>query len=482
MSAVIRNEFRVFNAKGFASAFSSGSNLYMGIARPYYWDLVGDTDVAPDLPANDIIGVDHDWSDMMQLKLVNPANISNGVFKEMWTPNTMYDTYRHDWNGTRASVYNGSNPYTATPADLSQAKYYVITPNYNIYICLQQKTIGGVVQPSTVNPDMGVAVGTNTGIVTTSDGYYWKYMGATSPSAVVSFMTDTYHPVKTITVAPGATDAYYPQWLNQTYSASFIKGIYTINVLSGGTGYNSGAAGTVAFPSAGITVTGDGNGIAGNVVFGVGGGVQQIIITNPGAGYTFFNMTITGGTGFTYDPIFTAPWGLGTDPVRDLNAYYAIVNNSLNSNEGGVFTVQSSYRKILLVANPTLYNSSTLATYATLDATTTLVLSGGGGPTGYTAGQVVTDSVTGAKGRVVDWNNTTGYLRIIRTYNENAGNAGASLAFQVGSIVSTGTGTISSIITPTVQPGSGSVVYAEYRTPITRSLGQSENITLVLEF
>lgn len=481
MTAIVRNEFRVLNVLSFINAFNTGSSLYLGIGRPYFWDLVSNTDIAPPVPENDIIGTDRDWEDMMHLKLVNPANISAGIFKELWTPNTIYDTYRHDWNGTRSSTYNGSNPYVPLPSDLSQAKYYVITSNYNIYICLKQSNIGGIPQPSTQNPETGTPIGTNTGIFKTSDGYLWKFVALTTPADFVKFSTDTYHPVETITVAPGVNDPYFTQWTNQSNSASFKQGVYVINVVSSGSGYNGGSAGIVSFPSAGISIVGNGINLSGTVTFGAGGTVQSIDITNPGSGYTFLSFNITGGNGFVSDPIFTSSWGLGADPIRDLSAYYAIVNNQLNSNEGGIFTVTNAYRKISLIANPTNYNSSTVSTAQTRDATISLVLSGGGGGNGYTPSEIVTDSATGAKGVVVDWNSTTGILRIIRTSNENFGVTGASSGFANGSTVQPGTGVISTIVTPTIQPGSGSIIYTEYRTPITRSSGQSENLTIVLE-
>lgn len=483
MTTLVRNAFRIYDVFSFMDIFNTGNgHLYLGIGRPYHWDLAQNTDIAPDLPTNDVIGTARDWEDMMHLKQITPANISAGVFREMWAPNTKYDAYRHDWNGTRASEYNGTNPFVATPKSLADAKYYVITASYSLYICLKQKIVNGVVQPSTMSPDTGVLIGSGTGMYQTSDGYVWKFIGITTPADIVKFMTDTFHPVETLDVAPGINDPYYSQWLNQVSSASFARGIYTINVSNGGSGYNGGSAGSISFPSASVTVTGNGTGLAGTITFGAGGSVTDITITNPGSGYTFMNMTITGGTGLVIDPIFTPAWGLGSNPVKDMSAYYAIVNCTLNSDEGGVFTVSNDYRKISLITNPTDYNSTARCTAQTRDATTTLVLSGGGGASGYLPDDVVTDSVTGAKGRVVDWNSTTGKLRIIRTSNENYGIAGASAAFTVGSTVLNGTGVITSIIAPTVQPGSGDIVYTEYRTPITRSTGQSENITIVLEF
>jgi hypothetical protein len=486
MTTTIRNEFRVSNVTNFISSLSNGNNLYLGISRPEYWNIASASDAAPSIPQNNCYGVASDWEEMMQMKLISPSSMSNGMFKEIWAPNTAYDTFRHDWNGTRASVYNGPNNFVGLPADLSQAKYYVITSAFNIYICLKQSVVGGVVQASTQNPDTGTPVGSNTGVYSTSDGYLWKFIAVTTPANVVSFSTNTYHPASTIITAPGSNDPYFPQWTNQLNSANFKQGVYVINVTAGGSGYNSGVSGTVSIGSGtagSVTILGNGINLVGTMTFGSGGTITNINITNPGSGYTYMSIAVTGGSGFTYDPIFTPSWGLGADPVQDLSAYYAIINSTLNSNEGP-FTVTNDYRKICLVYNPTTYSSSALATTQYLDATWTFQLQTGLAVGAYTSDEVVYDSATGAYGRVVDFNNTTGVLRIIRTSNENAGIAGASAGFAVGSTVAPGIGIIQTagIKTPTVQAGSGHIIYVEYRSPIARSLGQSENISLVVEF
>lgn len=480
MTAIVRNEFRVFNVKTFKEKFGTTQNLYVGIGKPYFWDLTQNTDVAPDLPLNTPIGTERDWEDLMHLKQVNPVDISFGVFKETWTPNTKYDAYRHDWDGTRSSVYNGVNPYSVQPADLSKAKYYVVTQNYNIYICLKQSKINGIVQPSTQNPETGVPVGVNTGIVKTLDGYYWKFIANTSQSNIVKFSTDTYHPVSTVTSGVGP---YADQWTSQQNSANLKRGVYVINVLNGGTwGFNGGNSGTIAFPSANIVVKGNGNGIAGTVTFGPSGYVQSIEVTNPGTGYTHLTMTIEGNNhDFTYEPIYSPAWGLGADPVYDLNAYNVIVNTVFNASEGGIFTTTNEYRKICLLANPFDYSTTNICTAQLRDATTTLTVAGTTGPSTFLPDQIITGTVSGAKARVVDWNSTTNKVRIIRTVNENYDQAGAGNSFTVGDGVASGV-SVTTVTPPTVQPYSGQLIYTEYRQPITRTTGQSENVIIVLEF
>jgi hypothetical protein len=509
MTAIVRNEFRVFNVSTFINNFNiTGNNLYLGIGRPEYWGVdssptsISDT---AEIPFNNIVGTDRDWEDMMHLKLVSPSYMSNGVFKEMWAPNTVYDAYRHDWGSSgftagAGTVYTGASPKVQSPTDLSQSKFYVITSAYNIYVCLKNGTIGNVPQPSTQNPDNGTAVsGTMPGVYATSDGYLWKFIAVTNPANVVNFSTDTYHPVKTITTAPGVNDPYYIQYTNQLASATNTQGVYVINVVNGGSGYNSGLVGTIGLNS--TNLLGNGSGIVGTMTVGAGGVITNITITNPGAGYTFLTFNNTGtGTGLIIDPIFTPAWGLGTDPCQDLCAFYCIINQTLNSNDGNVFTIGNDYRKISLITNPYNYGTTSIATTQFLDATTSIQLPGSGSlsSNAYIADAVVQDSVTLASGRVVDWSNVSGILRIIRTSNENVNIAGApynaagganftggstlNVIYPTGGAGGTGGGVISSVTHPTVQPGSGHLIYTEYRPPVTRSLGQTENITMVLEF
>ena len=477
MSAIIRNSLRIANVTNFINSYSSGvGSLYLGIARPEYWYYSTSQDTPVPNPYNNVISDDQDWEDMMQLKIIPSGNMSYGIYKEMWTNNVKYDAYRHDWNGSRQSVYNGPNTstYVPYPADLSQAKYYVITSLYNIYICLQQSIINGVVQPSTVDPDFGSNQGT-TSVIQCSDGYYWKFIANTGNSQLSQFSTATYHPVSTITTTQTANSPYFNQWTSQTNSATYKGGVYTVNVISGGTGYNAGAAGSAPL-STNATITGDGTGIQGTITYGAGGSILSIQITNPGTGYSYIDIIPTGGTGVVLDVIYTSMKGLGVDPVSDLNAFNCIINQSLISNESGVFTVTNSYRKVCLVSNPYTYNTTTIATATDLDATISLVVSGGS----YTPNEVVTDSVTGAKGIVVDSGN--GVVRVIRTSNENFSYAGGSTSFQAGSTLQPSSGTISSITEPTVAKYSGKIIYAEYRPAILRATGQTENITVVLSF
>jgi len=490
MSAIIHDNFKIKTLKYFIDSLGTDS-LYLAIARPQYWDVVAENDYVIPTPYNTVEGILRDWEDVTSLKRIFASSTSFGIFKEMWTPNVKYDTYRHDWGGTIPSVYNGANASQTLPQSLGDVKCVVITASYDIYLCLKQKVTNGEVQPSLYSPDTGTPIGTDTGIVKTSDGYYWKYLGATSTNDVISFSSKYYHPITTVPSAPGPSDAYFPQWESQENSKLLKGGIYIINVLVKGTGYNGGVAGTRnvtnAETDAEFKVIGNGTGLQFTVTYSSGGSIDDVEVTNPGTGYTHAEVVLTTGTAAEIEIIFTPSSGLGVDPIKDVVGRFLILNVTLTGAEGsGDFTIENEYRKILLISNPTNYGGSTVSTAATLDATTTFNVGTGLGVGAYPIDAIITGATTGCVARVVDFDETLGNLRIIRTIAENLGEASANNDFQVGEALNstpgTAGGTIVSITTSEVQPNSGDIIYSEYRAPIARSLEQTESLNLIVKF
>ena len=106
---------------------------------------------------------------------------------------------------------------------LEDAIYYVVTDEYNVYVCLDNGNGG----PSLYKP-----VGTTVDPVTFPDGYMWKFMYNIPIALRTKFLTDEYMPVVTAL-------------RNQFYSAGELQ---TIRVDNAGTGYTTGT----------ITVQGDG--------------------------------------------------------------------------------------------------------------------------------------------------------------------------------------------------------------------------------
>lgn len=484
MTATVKEEFRHFNVKNLITTLGSANTLYLGIGKPYYWNLGSSTDTTPDYPKNTVKTILEDWDDLMSLKRVYQSDVSHAIFKEVWSANTKYDIYRHDWDSSVSSVYTGANLFDPTPDSVHKAKWYVIDNNYDVYICLKQGMVSGVVQDSVNNPNTGVPVGTGTGMVKCADGYVWKLIARCSVADQTKFMTTDYLPIKTVAVEPSVGDHYYAQWSAQQTSTTYKGGIYNILILNGGSGYNGGVAGTRvvsnAETDAEFKVIGNGTGLQYTITYATGGVITDIEITNPGSGYTHATVVAATGSGATFNPLLT--FSLGSDPVADLNAYYVLIGVELSDDEGGDFTTQNDYRKIVLINNPLNYGTSTVSTAATLNSTTVLNITGESGAFGDDS---VITATGGIKGRMVDWNGTTKDMRVIRTKNENANELGANNAFapaqSITSSIGGGAGTISTVTNPDVEPRSGMVVYAEYRRPIARAPAQTENIKIIIE-
>jgi len=503
MSAIIQDSFKTNTLANFIASVGT-NHLYLGIGRPEYWNYGSSTDVVP-IPINSLDTYNQDWDDMLQMKQLLSTDVSAGVYNETWQANVIYDIYRNNWGSGIVGVYNGPNKSGSSqnPMSLSDVKCYVMTSTYNIYMCVKQSIVNGVVQPSIYSPDTGVAVltndatgvplNTNTGVYATADGYYWKFIANTSAANIIKFSSKYYTPIQTLTVAPIPADAYYSQWLNQVVSSAYFSGgIYTINVTSPGSGYNGGLAGTHTVTNAAtdtsLAVIGNGTNLIYTVTYGSGGTISDIHITNPGTGYTFASIvTAAGGVGAVFDIIYTPIGGLGADPVNNIDARYLLAATTLTGAEGGIFTTSNSFRKINLVYNPFSYGTTNVATSLYLDSTITLQMGTGLSTGAYPTNAVVTGVTSLAKGLVVDFNSTTGALRVIRTLNENTGSQGANKSFLNGETLTCSPGTGAAVITaiptpPQVAKYTGNILYSEYRAPILRGPSQTESLSVVVMF
>ena len=111
-------------------------------------------------------------------------------------------------------------------------------------------------------------------------------------------------------------------------------------------------------------------------------------------------------------------------------------------------------------------------------------------PGTFTHDEIITGGTSAAKGKVVHWNSTDRILKYIQTQWTGVETTGSDknklTAFATSEVVtgadSTATGTISALTNPEIDYYSGTVVYAEDRSPITRATDQTENVKLIVEF
>jgi|TARA_B000000609_G_scaffold155375_1_gene146269 hypothetical protein len=510
--ALLTDQFRIFTAKRFIkslegadatqSDLQAGSNrdrLYVFIGRPQEWD----NENAPPTPVDSFQEFSDTFSDMISLKRVLANDTIQVVRRIDWTPpeqttgglGYVYDMYRHDYSSTKTASSGATKLY--------DADFYVVNSQYQVYKCIYNGTSPSDPngKPSTVEP-----TGTSTSIITTSDGYRWKYLYTIPVGQVLKFFSNDYMPVLADVAVTG--DAVGGE-------------IDTVVIQASGTGYNNGTYENVPIK---------GDGVGGRVSLVVDGGkVVSATVTSGGSGYTFGKIIIDEvngigagtGTGAAIDVIIPPELGHGSDPTKELGGYRVMINTKFTYDEGsGDFPTDNDYRRIGLVINPNQYGTTELTSAITLSATRAVIFS----PTftgTFSTDEIITQSRTvggqqvTARGRVISWNTTTKVLkyyqnRIDGVFPEITGNltefeggnpvtgatsgtsADPDINFPVVSGISTrvinnteydlGMSFTNGYAKPEIDPNSGEIIYIDNRGAISRAGDQIEDIKIVIEF
>ena len=196
MAAIVTNKFRIHNAKQFLEAFdevafgsgaaisdSSGllnTNMYLFIGKGTSWS----DDANPPSPTDSVANTHYEnWRDMIAAKKITSSDVSHVIPRKNWTNNSNYFAF------------------TDNAATLFSQDFYVMTTDYNVYKCLSNSdtnSSGSVAGTSTVQP-----TGTGTSIISTADGFKWKFMYQISASDALKFVTPNYIPVDTVRRANG---------------------------------------------------------------------------------------------------------------------------------------------------------------------------------------------------------------------------------------------------------------------------------------
>ena len=485
MPAIITDKFRIHNSEQFHEAFSesSGNTFYLGIGRPqaFATSTRADSrtnnegsDTAPVTPADNVNAQTFPFDDMLAAKKIASTDITFAIPRRNWATGTTYDIYRHDY-GERITGTTTNQTSNSGASTLHDASFFVLTTARNVYKCLDNDNNTA----STVEP-----TGTSTSILSTADGYKWKYMYTLSASQQANFLSTDFMAVET----------------NSTVASAAVDGaVNIVKIKSAGSG---GADGT----HTNIDIKGDGSGGKVSVTV-ASGAVTAVTVTTPGTGYTFGTISnaqivaagATSLSGAELDVIIEPKGGHGKNAVEELGGFYVMMNTSLEGTESSNtsdFTVANDFRKITLIRDP--QSGGSAATATTLRATKAINLTGISGS--YVVDEKITQATTGAVGKVVEFDSTNSILYYIQTRHNNEGvDSNGNLTAFSGTNVITGAGGATG--TPTtststinsqsftsgysaseIDADSGDILYIENRAPITRAADQTENIKLVIEF
>lgn len=511
MAITTSKKFNVHAAKQFKEGFdeSDPTQMYLFYSRIDPWS----SESSP--PAlDDTLFSDRDvWRGMTAVKKVSNNNVTMSVNKYLWATNTIY------------------TEYDDTNENLASSNFYVITSNNEVYKCLfNSNTV-----PSTVMP-----TGQSTSVITTSDGYKWKFMYDISQADMNRFGGVNHIPVKTLISNDGSA-----QWSVQQAAANGSVPIY--EVTSGGSGYledrgtvagvtsttqltiGSGASGSdnvyngsTIFISSGlgagqlrvvsgynattklltvnsafavspntsstyhigprINIVGDGNGAEAyaNVQ---NGAITKITSISDGSSYSRVRVLITAnpsyGSGATAVAYLPDVGGHGADPERELFARNVTLNVEVDGSESGFFAANNQFRIYGLLKDPTVRTTGSIATNNRYTQSLRLTVTSLTGT--LTQDEFVSGVTSGAKGRVIYFANsnlshTAGVIHL--TYPSGNFSASEDLTANTSGV----TAVLQSVELPDLTPFSGDMLYKVTQKPIERDADQTENFTITVKF
>lgn len=417
MAAIVSNNFRSLNAKGFIQDIRSElSNVYIGVGKPTAWQdsdpsLSDFTDSAAPAPSDTIDNLNQARANMVGIKLLNDNDVSHVAPRYDWAAGQVYDT----WDSNDANIF--------------EKRFYVLTNDFKVYKCLDR--------PTDTSQTSDVPTKVQAAPFNTADGYTWKYMYTIVAADSEKFLTRSYMPVKTLTisttgvvatgttipddattltltdenpdimvgqsithsglltgtstpyvtavsgkvvtfspahdttgsgttVAAGTTITFgdfedtnplYDQQQAQKDSVPLAGGIDRIEIVgNGGTGYNSHNAATIA---TNLHVIGDGSGatiLTADVTKSVNG-VSRLTTTAAGTGYSVAKIEVealSGATGLEARAVIAPVSGHGVDPVAELGGFYVGLNSQISGVDDIDIANNQDFRQITILKNPTV--------------------------------------------------------------------------------------------------------------------------------
>lgn len=448
--AIVTDSFKKFLGDKLKTDFDSATTYYfVGLGRSQIWN---DSDIAP-TPTNRVT-TERDFRQNLQ-GVRQIADLSFVVPRVNWTSGTVYSAYDDNVVGY------------STPS------FYLITGANDVYMCIQQgRNSAGIAVPSIIEPS-----GTTTTIVKTADGYVWKYLYTVGAYSSSRFLAGNFMPVQYI----GYADSNSPiseRVQKDIQNAAVAGQIVGIAITNGGSGYSAGTT---------VTISGDGvNATATTVVSG--GSIVDIKMDSTGSGqfkgsgYNQASISFSSGSGTTATAraIISPKSGLGANAINDLKSSYIMLNGRPAGTEAGELLLNQDFRQVGIIRNikrmaDSAFNATAgtaltkllFATSTNLFSTDNIIVGGTSGAKAYI------DYADSAKGVVIHQTETTGFKNF---------QVGETLtATNLSGISTTGSATLGSFDSATVNKYSGDLLYIDNRAAITRSIGETQDIKIVIQ-
>ncbi len=270
MSYIFKNALKKSLLDSLYSEIKSNSNsYYYFLAKSDSWNNEELPPTVTDTIANEV----NTRNNIVFLKKITVNDLAFIIPRRNWDYGVIFDTY--DNNVEHLENYN----------------FYCITSNNRVYKCIDNN--GNT--PSLIQP-----YATSQNVITTSDGYKWKYMYTIPIALVDRFLTNTYIPV-----------------INNITSEYYIRGsIYSATMANYGSGY-----------SRDTTLEVIGNGYQRNNKLNI----LTCDLFNNGSGY-LFKPTVTFSSPFNDIPFQTQTEYLLGEYVSVNERIYEVVKSGISSN------------------------------------------------------------------------------------------------------------------------------------------------------
>jgi len=533
MPSIVTDNFRVFAAEQFIESLeepysdSSGttvpdgdaaglseayrSKIYLFTGRPQQWndaetpkekyDGTSINEDNPPVETDSFNAMNEIYDDMISMKKVTRSDVSKVIRKIKWKSGVKYDMYKHDYGPeSNKSSINGQTK-------LYDSQFYVMNSNFQVYKCIFN---GESEDNKTGVASVNEPTGNSTTIFSTADTYRWKYMYTINISDYIKFVSTDFIPIKNeTTVVNAAIDGSIDQIIvNDKKISDNTPGEYFCPVI----GDNNS---TLNNDQAIVKVTVN----PGSTT------IDSVSMEQSGKGYTRAKVLLEEGYGSLSDAlnrtgtktiltgdieaIISPPGGHGSDASLELGGYRVMINKSLDFLDGsGDIPVDSQFRRYGLISDPKKFglnadltaNTASACSAIKFPASTTDV---------FVKGKIITQAKTGAKGRVIHWDNVNKILRYYQNefideeqtsdqsdppknvkyklvpFSGDGGISDGSITVapdQTENSTNFGITFVGGYATPEVKKNSGTIIYVENRKAINRSSDQIEDIKLVIEF
>jgi len=431
----------IFKAEQFLESITEpeSSNLYMTIGRVHAWSNEASPDIVEVTPTT----INKLWKNMMGGKRITGNDVRHVVYRNDWQANTVYSQWDQDQN-----MFVGQ----------ANANFYVVTNDWNVYKCLfNNNGANSTIQPNT----------TTTSILTTQDGYIWKFLYNITPFERSRFVNDQYIPVKKLSYNNNSL-----QWTVQ--DAAVDGAIYAIEITNPGEGYAN--ANTIS-----IAIDGDGEAaLALATINAASNTLSTIYMTNYGSGYSNAKITINDtGNGINGQAraLYSPYGGHGSNPIYELGGTNLMISLRMKPNETDLLTTNAQFRQVALVSNPIRFGTSNVESNTYFSAMTEITVSGASGD--YAEGEYVYQGVNTVDatfiGLVAEWNSSNSKLKLTNVTGSPT----------TDTLIGANTGSLSFLISyknEEVIHNSGQVLFINNIEAIQRDPDQTEEFKIILNF